>query len=166
MRGTACLSLLAFLAGCGGGPAPLPTGRISAFFPPGGVADTIEVDAIDRLALREAELVAPDGRTTRAQSIVAQPAPAAGATVALPSGASFGGGVAGTATGPGSVGSGVQTEGRLLATVSQATIAVPDPAAYRRDWQRYRIRLRFGAPDGESRVLAAPPPLAPAGPPP
>ena len=75
IRGGIFLAILAVLTGCGGGPAPLPTGRISAYFPAGGVADTIEVDAIDRLPLRRAEFVAPDGRTTAATSIAARPAP-------------------------------------------------------------------------------------------
>jgi hypothetical protein len=170
MRGNAVLSLVVLLAGCSGGPAPLPTGRIKAYFPPGGVADAIVVDALDRLALRDAELVAPDGRTAAAQSIVAQPAPAAGAAVALPSGSYFNGSILAAASGnpasPGAVGGGAASEGRLLAVASQATIFLPDPAAYRRNWQKYRIRLRFGAPpDVERRDIAAPPP-PPATPPP
>jgi hypothetical protein len=165
------LSLLVLLAGCGGGPAPLPTGQISAYFPPGGVADTIVVDALDRLALRDAELIAPDGRATAAQSIVAQPAPATGAAVALPSGSYFNSGILAAASGnpanAGAVGGGVQTEGRLLAVQSQATISIADPAAYRRGWRKYRIRLRFGAPpDVERQEIAAPAPPPPATPPP
>jgi hypothetical protein len=159
----AFLLILALLASCGGGgPAPLPTDRIRAFFPAGGVADAIEVDAVNRLALRRAELVAPDGRTAATGSIVAQPAPVSATAVALPSGSYFAVGAlaAGGGNPPnrGPVG-GVQTESRLLATVSQATIALPDPTAYRRDWRKYRIRLHFGAPpDTETREMAAPAP--------
>jgi hypothetical protein len=162
MRGIAPFVILVFLAGCsGGGPAPLPIGRISAYFPAGGVVDTIDIDAVDRLPLRSAELVAPDGRTTAASFVAAQPASSGNGVYA--------GGVAplGTTTGqglgPGTVGAGVQTQTTLLATSSNATIALPDPVAYRRDWRRYRIRLRFGAPpDLERREIAAPEPPAPA----
>jgi hypothetical protein len=47
-----------------------------------------------------------------------------------------------------------------LATVSTAEIALPDPVAYRRDWGKYRIRLNFGTPPGETetREIAAPEP--------
>ena len=56
---------------------------------------------------------------------------------------------------------------QLLAMVSVAEIPLPDPAAYRRDWQHYRIRLSFGTPPGplENRELAAPAPLPPEPPP-
>ncbi len=44
--------------------------------------------------------------------------------------------------------------------MSSASIALPDPVAYRRDWQKYRIRLRLGdPPQAETRELAAPAPL-------
>ena len=165
MRRGALFAILAFSAGCGGGgPAPLPTGRISAYFPAGGVADTIEVDAIERLALRRAELVAPDGRTTAAISIAARLAPSDSTALALPTGAYAGGALAfgalaGNPPNAGIVGAAVQSQSQLLATVSSATIALPDPVAYRRAWQKYRIRLRFGdPPDAESREIAGPEP--------
>jgi hypothetical protein len=166
-------AILALLTGCAaGGPAPLPTGTVRAYFPKSAVADTIEVDAIDRLALRRADLVAPDGRTTAALSIAARPAPS-DATLALPTGGDGGGGLAsGALTGnppiAGAVGAAVQTQSQLFATVSNATIALPDPVAYRRAWQKYRVRLRFGdAPRAESREIAAPepPPAADSRPP-
>jgi len=45
-------------------------------------------------------------------------------------------------------------------TVSRAEIALPDPVAYRRDWTRYRLRLTFGSPPGQSEIreIAAPQP--------
>jgi hypothetical protein len=44
--------------------------------------------------------------------------------------------------------------------VSTASILLPDPVEYRRDWQGYRIRLGFGDPPGavETRELPAPEP--------
>jgi hypothetical protein len=153
------------LAGCGGGgPAPLPTGRIGAYFPASAVADTIEIDAIDRLALRRAELVAPDGRTTAAISIAARPAPTDSVALALPtgdypSGALAFGALAGTTPNVGVVGGAVGAQSRLFAIVSSATIALPDPVAYRHAWHKYRIRLRFGdPPEADNRELAGPEP--------
>ena len=53
------------LAACtdGGGAPPLPTATadLRVGFPTGGLADTITVSAVDRLPLRGAALVAPDG---------------------------------------------------------------------------------------------------------
>jgi hypothetical protein len=161
MRGTALCLFLALLAGCGGGgPAPLPTGRTSAYFPAGGVADTIDIDALDRLPLRSAELVAPAGRTTAARSIATQPAGDTGTYSGIAFAPST---IGGNAMSPGAVGAAVQAQTKLLAISSSATIALPDPVAYRRDWPKYRIRLHFGdPPDSESREIAAPepPPVA------
>ena len=44
--------------------------------------------------------------------------------------------------------------------VSNASIPLPDPVAYGRDWRSYRIRLSFGDPPGEveTRELDAPEP--------
>jgi hypothetical protein len=164
VRSAALLALLVIVAGCAdGGPRPLPTGRISAYFPVGGVADTIDIVAVDRLPLRAAELVAPDGRTTAAVSIAARPAPSSGAALTLPtnsfSGVSALAAIGGDQLGPPAVGAAVQSRSRLLATLSNATIILPDPVAYRRDWRKYRIRLRFGdPPDADSREIAAPVP--------
>src|SRR5437870_8045164 len=67
MRGVVSLLLAAILlAACADSGLPPVTDQIRARFPPGGVVDVIEVDAIDRLPLRKAELVAPDGQTTPA----------------------------------------------------------------------------------------------------
>ena len=48
--------------------------------------------------------------------------------------------------------------------VSTAAIPLPDPNAYRTDWQQYRIRLGFGVPPGqvETRDIPAPEPPPPA----
>jgi hypothetical protein len=57
-------------------------------------------------------------------------------------------------------GAALHGEEQLLATASTADIALPDPVAYRRDWQHYRIRLTFGTPPDEleTREIAAPAP--------
>ena len=177
-RAAGLLALLLLLAACPGtGPAPLPNDQIRAGFPPGGIANQIEITAIDRLALRGAELVSPDGYVTPALSVTANPAPtdfftqqSLGVTYSAPE---FGvtsvgsGGLTNIAPNPATpkpVGAAPQTETRLLAILSTASIQLPDPAAYDRNWQRYRIRLRFGdPPDVEIREIAAPSPPPPTG---
>ena len=70
----AVLLPLLSIAGCDGGgappPGPLgPTEGLRASFPKGGLADSIRVDAIERLPLRAAVLVAPDGAAVPAGDI-------------------------------------------------------------------------------------------------
>src|SRR5436305_5294372 len=70
----ATLLPLWLIAGCAGG-GPLPPGPIEtteglrASFPTGGLADTIVIDAIERLPLRGAVLIAPDGTAIAAIGI-------------------------------------------------------------------------------------------------
>ena len=63
---------------------------------------------------------------------------------------------------PGLTPSAPQQRVTVLAMVSTASIPLPDPVEYRRDWRGYRIRLGFGDPPSavEIRELPAPEPLA------
>ena len=164
---------LFFVTACDGGaflPAgpPGPPGlnaQLRASFPRGGVADTIAVEAVDRLALRAADLVAPSGTVVAAGTIdvAASPRFATGQSVAGDPwrGALLGGGSAAVLAMPdGYAGAALYSQQQLLATVSIAEIALPDPVAYRRDWARYRLRLTFGTAPGEieTREIAAPEP--------
>jgi hypothetical protein len=161
------------LAGCFGGPppAPLPVAQLKAGFPPGGVANVIEVDVADRLPLHSAELVAPDGAATPASSVEAADAPLFGAGQYVgdsPWKLGVAGGPGRLAIASGQPGATLRSENQLLTIVSSASIPLPDPVAYRKDWQHYRIRLGFGVPPGEveTREIAAPEPPPPApGPP-
>jgi hypothetical protein len=147
----------------------LPTDQIRAEFPPGGIANQIEIRAIDRLPLRGAELVAPDGRTTPALSIIANRAPTQTFSSEFPSGTGNGpnygvSSIGSNALTPNIVGAASVTETKLLAIVSTASIQLPDPLAYRGDWRHYRIRLTLGTPpDVETREIAAPAPPPAAG---
>lgn len=177
MRVAASLSMIALLAACGGegGLPSLPTDQVVVRFPPGGVVNVIEVDAVDRLPLRTAELVAPDGQTTSASYLHVNPSPGLTFYQRFPD-SPYGGGTFGI----GSLASGVpfpadlagapQGDATLLAMVSTATIPLPDEIAYRREWRSYRIFLSFGDLPGEveRRVLPAPepPPQPPATTPP
>jgi hypothetical protein len=161
------VSALVLLSACASdiGQAPLPTDQIRARFPAGGIVDAIEVDAIDRLPLRTAELVAPDGQATPASYLHVDPSP--GVTfhqrvvdAPYPSSAFNLSEITSGATFPASVAGAPQGDARLLAMVSTASILLPDEVAYRKDWRSYRIFLSFGDPPGEieRRVLPAPEP--------
>jgi hypothetical protein len=167
------LLLLVLLTACEGGNAlpsgpPAPAEQVHASFPKGGLVDTIEIDAVDRLPLRAAELVSADGRATPASHIdvTASPTVATGQRVAGDpwQNALAGRGSAAVLTMPNAqAGAALQGEQQLLATVSTADIPLPDPVAYRRDWRKYRIRLTFGTLPGEieTHEIAAPEPPPP-----
>jgi hypothetical protein len=167
MRVTACFLPLALLTACGpeSGLAPLPTDQVRARFPPGGLVDAIEVDAVDRLPLRSAELIAPDGEATAASWLHVDPSPSVTfyqRFVDSPyAGNSFGvGNIASGTPLPADIGGAPQGSAQLLAMVSTASIPLPDEIAYRRDWRSYRIFLSFGdlPSEVERRVLPAPEP--------
>lgn len=160
---------LLLIAGCddGGALPPGPVEQMRAGFPRGGLVDTIAIDAVDRLPLRAAELVAPDGKTTPASNIDANASPVL-STGQWATGDPWrtgltGNGSAVALTLPNAqAGAALQSQTQLLATVSAAEITLPDPVAYRRDWKKYRIRLTFGTPPSEveTQVIAAPEPPA------
>ena len=166
----AVLLPLLSIAGCEGFGAPPsgplgPTERLSAGFPKGGLADTIRVDAVERLPLRAAVLVAPDGTTAPAANIDVTDSPtlATGQWAAgdpWQNALSGGGSAAALAMPHADAGAALQGRQQLLATVSTAEIALPDPVSYRRQWGKYRIRLSFGTPPGdtETREIPAPEP--------
>jgi hypothetical protein len=163
-RLTGLFALLWLTACAGGGPTPVPGDTVQARFTPGGNVNQIEVTAIDRQPMRGAELVAPDGHKTAALSVAANPASTQNFSAEFPqiptSGPNYGvSSIGSNALAPGVVGTAPLSQTRLLAIVSNATIQLPDPAAYQRDWRQYRIRLRFGdPPQVETREIAAPAP--------
>jgi hypothetical protein len=168
MRAAVFLLPLALTAACAGaesGLAPLPNDQVRARFPPGGVIDAIQIDAVDRLPLRSAELIAPDGEATPASYLHVDPSPSVTfyqRFVDSPyAGNSFGvGSITAGAPFPADLSGAPQGNARLLAMVSTASIPLPDEIAYRRDWRSYRIFLSFGdlAGEVERRVLPAPEP--------
>ena len=158
--------LLGACEGGGGAPPPaLPIAEVKAGFPRGAVVDAIQIDAVDPLPLRAVELVAPDGAATPASSIdiVRDPSSYAGqraAEAAWNDSVSGNYAAAALAMPNAEANASLRSQTRLLTTISSATIPLPDPVAYRRDWPRYRIRLSFGTPPGrlETREIAAPEP--------
>src|SRR5260370_25783493 len=133
----ATLSLVFLVTGCEGGGAPAPgplgpTEGLRAGFARGGLADSIAIDAIERLPLRAAVLVAPDGTAIAASNIDVADSPRF-ATGQWTAGdpwrnALSGGGPAAALTMPHlEAGAALQGQQPLPATVSTAHIALPAP---------------------------------------
>jgi hypothetical protein len=164
------LSILSFvlLAACGeGGLAPVPSDQVHAWFPPGGVVDVIEVDTVNHLPLRSAELIAPDGQLTPAAYLAVNPSPSATSYLALATSP-----YAATAIGVGNLAAGLtptvstgapQQQVTIQTVISTASLPLPDPVDYRREWRNYRIRLDFGIPPGETETRELPAPEPPPG---
>ena len=163
MRVSPLFPILLLLAGCSSA-APMASSGASteALFLKHGVADRIEIRALNRLPLRAAALIAPSGAQTGAEDIIVSPTTSLGEGKILGSAPFSGGsfGVTAIPASPAALGGAPQGSGELLLMQSTGSITLPDPIAYRRDWRGYRIRLRFGNPPGavERRVIAAPRP--------
>lgn len=166
MHGVFAILTIILLAACADGGLPsLAADQVRVRFPAGGVVDVIEVEAVNRLPLRKAELISPDGMATPASYLNVNPSPTVTSYQGLPNGP-----YAGDAFGVGNITAGVplpaltggapQQRAAFLAMVSGASISLPDPVEYRRDWQSYRVRLTFGDPPGEveTREVEAPEP--------
>ncbi len=110
------------------------------------------------------ELVAPDGSSVAASQIE-RDAPRSSSTGLRPSvgvgvfGGSGGGGM-GTGLGLGFPLGGGASPPPTTGHGARARVAIPDPGAYRRDWQSTLVRLRFGtAPEPVTVAdIPAPPP--------
>ena len=167
-RSLPSILLFTLLAACGdAGLAPVPSDQVRASFPPGGVVDVIEVDTVNHLPLRSAGLIAPDGQVTQASYLTVNPSPRATSYLALPTSP-----YAATATGVGNLTAGLtptvntgspQQQVTLQTVVSTASLPLPDPVDYRREWRDYRIRLDFGIPPGETETREVPAPEPPPG---
>ena len=157
------------LAACGGDFAPPPSApvtQIRAGFPPGGLVDTIHIETVERLPLRQAVLVAPNGVAIPASSlnIVSAPEALGGQrAVSDPWQSALLGGDANGPLAPSHAQAmaSVRSREQLLAIASNADIPLADPVAYRRDWTRYRLHLTFGTPPNIENVELAAPELPP-----
>lgn len=167
----ALLPLLLLIAGCdSGGPPPAGPPALAAQlkvgFPPRGLVDTIEVDAVDRLPLRSAALVAPDGDVTDAGYLNVSDSPSLATGQWAGSNSSQdavtgNNALAALTLPPTTANAALRGQQQLLAIVSTAEITLPDPVAYRRDWHHYRLRLGFGTPPGEVENREVPAPAPP-----
>jgi hypothetical protein len=144
----ACLALVA-LAACASdrerAAAEVPKPDYLASFAP-EAADLLLVEVRDEDPVRAARLVAPDGAAIEAHAIDTERR-------------SRGGGGGGFYP---SVGVGVGGGSRRTEYESVARIRIPDPAAYRANWQKYEIRATLGEGAEEHEVvIPAPEPPAP-----
>jgi hypothetical protein len=163
------LPCLAAIAACTDAPPPLavPPPSVTATFPPGGLANVIQVNALDALPLRTAELVAPDGATTPASSIDVEANP-----VTLAGQRAFNDPWRTSSIGPNGINAAPQattdpavySQHQLLMTISTAQIAPADPVAYRRDWQNYKVRLGFAGSGHQLDMREIPAPEPPPNP--
>ncbi len=166
MRGVATILMMVLCAACADGGLPSLAGdQVRVRFPAGSVVDVIEVDAVNRLPLRKVELIAADGHATPAAYLNVNPSPSVTSYQGLPNGP-----YAGDAFGVGNIAAGMpppaltagapQQRAAFLAMISTASIPLPDPVEYRRDWRNYRVRLSFGDAPGEveTREVDAPEP--------
>jgi hypothetical protein len=141
------VAAILFVAGCAGedeawrgAPAPSVAARFE------GLSDVIVVGVSDRLPLRSATLVAPDGERVPAYSLDVRSSPVAAPSqeqaifMASP-------GVPRQVT-------------RIDVMSSTALILLPDPSRYAKGWRDWRIELRLGEPGDAGRdvTLAAPKP--------
>jgi hypothetical protein len=152
------LGVLLVVSACSAGsPNGPPT---HAEFVPNG--NLIEVVVNDPRPVHSVQLISPDGKVIEAKTINTErtiaPAYSPGPSLGLGVGGFNGSGSSGFGSG---VGIGLPLGGSQPTTsesVSTATISLPDPAGYRREWQRYRIEVQIGAPPSTLTLNAPPPP--------
>lgn len=164
------LAVAAPLAACADRPATPPTPSLTVGFADENTAarmgsPVIDIKAANPQPLVTAELVSAGGTVIAAAPGQLEPQVPAGYPVFGPSIGVFGGSW-GSSSG-GGVGIGVPLGGYGSATVppgdlvrSRALILVPDMAAYRRNWENYTVRVKFGSAGGGTTTadLPAPPP--------
>ena|SRR5215468_253802 len=134
--------------------------------------DTVKVQVTDPQPVTRVELAAPDGRIFLAHQIDRERLTRQGGGYGQPTvGVGIGGGSSsgwGSRSGVGvglgfgfPLGDASQSAARPVGVASTALVRVPDMAAYRAQWQQWRVRIYLGEGVNERMVeVAAPPPVA------
>jgi hypothetical protein len=125
----------------------LAPGTITARFVAGGLANVIVVNTVDRLPLRRAVLISPDGERVPAYSIDVDPHPA---VAQIP-------GEATLLAAPGAP----RQSAWINTMASTALIRLPDPVLYAKNWRSSRIELKLGDPGGDESEVTLAAPAAP-----
>jgi hypothetical protein len=143
-RCVAAFLAVLFLAGCGEGTVPPggPLDHISASF--GALNDVVVVSAVDRLPLRSAVLVDPDGERIPAYSLDVSSSPSVAVSI----------GEQAMRQTPGSP----YQVTNMNAMVATALIRLPDPTRYAKTWQQWRVEVTLGDPGSGGRDLTLPAP--------
>jgi hypothetical protein len=154
MRRTVSIAALLLLCACANGasdddaagPAGGPPGTVTARFATGGLANVIVVSAVDRLPLRQAVLINPDGERVPAYSIDVDASP----PLAVVPNEGF------ILAAPGAQ----RHEISVNTMASIALIQLPDPVQYAKTWRDSRIEVTLGDPGSgkHEETLAAPSP--------
>src|SRR5262249_47293876 len=150
MRGVATILMIVLCAACAdGGLPPLAGDQVPVRFPPRSVGGVIEGDSINPPPLRKVEVLPPPRQAPPAPFFNVHPSLSVTSRQGLPNGP-----YAGDAFGVGNIAAGIppsalsagapQQRAAFLAMISTASIPLPDPVEYRRDWRSYRVRLSFG----------------------
>jgi hypothetical protein len=138
----------------------------------GSEQDTVKVQVTDPQPVTRVELAAPDGRVFLAHQIDRERLtrqggnyygqPTMGVGVGGGSGCCWNGGGVGVGVGFGfPLGDARQPDDRPAGVASTALVHVPDMAAYRAQWQQWKVRIYLGEGTNERMVeVAAPPPAA------
>src|SRR5262245_18167044 len=151
--------------------APVPANPVVTSFS-GSEQDTVQVQVTDPQPVTRVELAAPDGRIYLAQQIDRERITRqGGGYYGQPTvGVGVGGGSGGCCWNGSGVGVGLGFGSPLgdarhpdypVGVVSTALVHVPDMAAYRAQWQQWKVRIYLGDGGNERIVeVAAPPPVA------
>ena len=131
------LALALLLAGCDGGDGAPPVESVTARFE--ALSDVIVVTARDRLPLRSAVLVAPDGERVPAYSLDVTSSPIVAPSLGEQA-------LMATPGAPRSV-------TRIEIMASSALIRLPDPNRYAKNWPEWRVELQFGDPGSGERAV-------------
>ncbi len=159
MRRSLILLTFLLLAACAGDAPTPPPVATADFIAPG----RIEVRTRASRLLDDAELIAPDGRGFTAETIQSDRLSTRPPVFGRPAFGVNVEGASGSGVNPG-LSMGLPVNGlfgaprRASLIESSAVIVLPDMTAYRRGWQDWTIKLRFGRPDQKPEYLDVPAP--------
>lgn len=159
-----CVASLLGLIGCSGSdsrrPGTPPSPSISVSYVDSDSVPAVAVDITHPQTVSSIELVAPDGRFVATPVIerdVARGPAALPPTVGVGVFGGSGGGF-GTGVGLGFPLGGSPPPPPVTGQRARARMVIPEPETYRRDWEKYVVRVRFGVAPEPVTVADVPAP--------